>query len=1073
MQKTSLIFWTGILLTACAEPANTPKTVQELSRLLVLDLAAVAQLVNADESCGFQSPTAIATQTIDGENGREGSVTRTVEGCLLDLDATPAAWPVFACDEDAGRAHGKVRVSGTWLLGGRVTRETDERPVIPGGPDALFMELQIEPENFAVERYDEGAVLTLVDGTAYLRTKVRLAAALPDRFCEVATPNADFQEILYEGSVSYKDVLREKEHRLEDAVLAAVSGAHSGRENMLTGELVLDDQRVVVDQPLDHNYDAAELLASWACDREPELELPATFACDGVGDLLAQNSARLAVLALSQLIDHLDGDATCGFGSVVPVADAPPGGFGTLTYRVEECVLDLPNDTLLDTDCFGVVILGSGRVVVSAEKTIQGRITGDLEDPVIPVRDDTVHFHVSSAVFDNFRITETDRAIVLKSGKLSGKLQPRVALDTEDEACAFVTDIARIEDVLLEDAALEITTVSGTFETRAGGSFRAVSGAWNGEENLLTGRLVMAGKEYSIPTDPSDSGLDPDYNPALFDLKWACGASLARPVRFECPFGEPLAESAARLSLATLGAVAELIEDDERCGFKSPEVMDSIARTGEDGRPGNTGTFTLGTGCEIRLPPGTIADTDCNGKRRFLSGTLRVTGTKTLLGWSTGDPLQPIIPTARDHALLELAVQLENFELYDEARPKERIFLGGARLRGKLQPRLAKDLENDSCSIATPVVTLSEVAFDGETTMTMTLEGKRFDVRSGSMSLAAQAGNKDGVANTYSGLITVDGQEYRLPIDGDNALDPDYDQTTFDTAYTACEPNQHLPATDEECDYYDALGIETARLAVKAASAMVRLVNEDEDCGFADDDNLKEPAAIIGDEDQLGSVDWTAPRPGEGQYCPFVRGPGSRLHEDCIHRRSYLEGGLLLHARRHVVGVRAEKGPVEYANPTSPDAPSDTWVETGIVNQVRVYHLDPGEAQAEELIHLHGGMVRIHLNPIMAEHEDEDDFTYLVPTPVARFQDVNLAGVETIVRFDNKTFKLFVDTSSISAFSGAYNGDTNRVGGTITLDGRRVTLPVKMLDPDYDQQIFDRRYVCTDDMERIVPLSFP
>src|SRR5688572_20307412 len=129
------VFVFGVLaFAACRE--LEPAEVNDVSRLALLDLATAVELVNDDRICGFESAAAIASQDVAGELGSEGTVVRTIENCVVDLDAEPARYPYFACDANAGRARGKVRFSGSRAIIGRLTGD-DAAPVIPSSSEGL------------------------------------------------------------------------------------------------------------------------------------------------------------------------------------------------------------------------------------------------------------------------------------------------------------------------------------------------------------------------------------------------------------------------------------------------------------------------------------------------------------------------------------------------------------------------------------------------------------------------------------------------------------------------------------------------------------------------------------------------------------------------------------------------------------------------------------------------------------------------------------------------------------------------------------------------------------------------
>src|SRR5262245_10996476 len=67
----------------------------------------------------------------------------------------------------------------------------------------------------------------------------------------------------------------------------------------------------------------------------------------------------------------------------------------------------------------------------------------------------------------------------------------------------------------------------------------------------------------------------------------------------------------SRLTVRNLGAVANIINEDQACGFASPEVLESFTTNGTTGSMGSA-TWTV-TNCEIDLTERPYNETDCSG----------------------------------------------------------------------------------------------------------------------------------------------------------------------------------------------------------------------------------------------------------------------------------------------------------------------------------------------------------------------------------------------------------------------------------------------------------------------------
>ena len=61
------------------------------------------------------------------------------------------------------------------------------------------------------------------------------------------------------------------------------------------------------------------------------------------------------------------------------------------------------------TDCTGAETTISGRVVVSGTKTLEGIVSGDPNEPIVPTSWDPATINITSAVMDNFAVTSSER----------------------------------------------------------------------------------------------------------------------------------------------------------------------------------------------------------------------------------------------------------------------------------------------------------------------------------------------------------------------------------------------------------------------------------------------------------------------------------------------------------------------------------------------------------------------------------------------------------------------------------------------------------------------------------------
>ncbi|MFZ9345462.1 MAG: hypothetical protein ACO268_09980 [Opitutales bacterium] len=113
-------------------------------------------------------------------------------------------------------------------------------------------------------------------------------------------------------------------------------------------------------------------------------------------------AARLTVRNAALLAKFVDLDTRCGFGSPDVLAgftvDGEVGEVGQVTWRVDGCVLDFGDDTVINEDCHGVTRRAGGRVTIDAVRTVRGVLTGDPITPVVPLAADAAHLEPGAHV---------------------------------------------------------------------------------------------------------------------------------------------------------------------------------------------------------------------------------------------------------------------------------------------------------------------------------------------------------------------------------------------------------------------------------------------------------------------------------------------------------------------------------------------------------------------------------------------------------------------------------------------------------------------------------------------------
>jgi hypothetical protein len=579
---------------------------------------------------------------------------------------------------------------------------------------------------------------------------------------------------------------------------------------------------------------------------------------------------------------------------------------------------------------------------------------------------------------------------------------------------------------------------------------------------------MLGDKPFNLPTNPMDAGLDPMFDQASFDASWMCG-NVDRRAPFDCSFEKPLAQGAAQLTAQTLGTLADMIESDTSCGFSSPSVLAVVQTSGNLGDPGGSATFTISQACKLSFPMKVAEKTDCNQKATYVQGTALVTGTKTIKGDVSGDPNQPIVPTTRDPAALQITATFTDFKV-STTGSNNALTIKSGQLSGTIEPRVAIDTTTGACSIPTPVAKLSNIAYQNALLEVQSM-GKTFDVAVASANLTAINGSRDGTTNSLIGTINVDGMDYPIPVDGSQGLDPSYNQMTFDSSY-ACTPNMKIPANDGDCDMQAVLAGGSARLLIQALGGATSLANSDDNCGFSA--NLTSPSAVIGNDGQPGALEWTIqncvlPHQGHGNQSSAPQSEGA----DCLQRTEYMSGSFNVSGMRHVDGIRQDISILFLTfHSITPNSPESVKVhlDTVTFNEFKDYALDSNQQHPDRAITIHSGTMTALVDPITGE-EANTPGKFDIPTKVVRFQTVAVTNAALTILYMGKTFNVHVDSAMLNAFNGSYQatGEKNLINGTMSVGGRTFMFSNEALDPTFSQSDFDMRYACTNNLKSTIP----
>ena len=784
------------------------------------------------------------------------------------------------------------------------------------------------------------------------------------------------------------------------------------------------------------------------------------------GDV-ASGIARLTLRNMAAVVSIISKDTQCGFESEAvldnPRIEGEVGGHGVVTWTTTECRLDLGDYTEVTHNCIDRIISAKGVITVTAEKIIEGRITGDPDQPVIPTDSFAATLNIIEARVEDFEVKDNgvDEYMEIYNGTLSGKVRPRLARSAGLGACAIITNNIQFEDITYGPSEVFVSTPSMDFDAKVqSSSISAMIGEGVDEENSISGTLTVWDSPEEVPNDGTYA--DPSYKQKRYRETYECLDDLALPVSYNCDITEMIGMGAARLSMQTMAGVVNAINSDEECGFSSPAVKDAVLLEGTVGEPGGVATFTVNN-CTLDFAAPHTVSTNCQDAETIIQGRATVSGTMAIAGYLSGDPEEPAVPTTRDPARFDLTIRFDNWRTSSSATDQAIRVLSGT-LSGVVQPRTAIDKELGVCSIATPVAELSQIQWQNGDVM-IEADGLTFETHLTHSNLHAINGPKGAHENFLDGTINADGTDIAVP-QNDQILDPNYEPQAFDLSYQ-CDDNMEVPESDADCSLDPMLAQNAARLVLQSFGMLATEFNNNETCGFAAIDSLLPENVSDAPNGEITAV-W------EVLGCTMGGGSGDPvlIDTDCNGKNTYMHGIAVADGTKTATGRLAAA-----ATPIFPSDREGAGIEIHLAT-LDAYAVIPWDEGATEP----GAYMTIHnatlsgVSKVIAGESVTDPGAFYIPTPVASLYDVRMVDAHVTVHAMGKQFNLYIANTNLAGFNGFYHGEGNIISGWITVNGNTYNIPVDpsdpedcVLDPEFDQETFDASYVCREDLLEVVP----
>jgi hypothetical protein len=273
-----------------------------------------------------------------------------------------------------------------------------------------------------------------------------------------------------------------------------------------------------------------------------------------------------------------------------------------------------------------------------------------------------------------------------------------------------------------------------------------------------------------------------------------------------------------------------------------------------------------------------------------------------------------------------------------------------------------------------------------------------------------------------------------------------------------------------ECSFNKVLGEGAARLIIQSVGEAASMVNADADCGFANTgilrDSVKAPAnADVGD---MGSLTFFT------EACAMNASPenvGTPASVDCVGKEKHRSGQVT------VTSTRVVEGELEVISifgiavadsiiPRVRDAVSIS-LEDVTFTDFKMWSVRPDGGEDLGVLDIASGSGSALVSPILGENAD-DAGVFMTPTPVSALDDVNFSDMSAVLYADGKIFKLDIASTSLRAFNGTYQGQSNLIAGSIVVNGETIELAPQGLDPEFEQSAFDASYECTENLTAVI-----
>ncbi len=834
---------------------------------------------------------------------------------------------------------------------------------------------------------------------------------------------------------------------------------------------------------------------------------------------VADGLSRLSVQHMSMIVNELTDkfESADAKVQIIPSTDPKEYGKGTVIWTLDKVELNHDNEEVVYTDCNGEKATWKGKAVVSATKTMYGRLTNNPGNPLVP-DPGTVKIDVEADA-DNLviRFPAKDGHLEIDKGTMQFRAIPRLA-QNKSGMRVTPTSNTRFEDV-------KLSNMTGTLKSKAvdlavlihdSEMTIQVGKGENGQENYIDGHINIFGNKHFVPRDKL--GLDPDYDSDLFLATYDCKEELNKVVSYEhIPMEHRLAPAVAGLTSKIMGiAVAEL-EKNSDCGFLSAEVARTLAVNAAAGESGAL-IAKIDQTCVLKFE-NLESKANCFGEAQLISGTLIVDrAVKTLKGvvmngeeelknsvnkylglLTAGADLaalqkdfpKAVMPNVASPVHIFLEAHFEDIKLQDichsegstshaqhcRQNPKQAMIfnLYSGKAAGEFSPMLAKDLREDSpskntCSIPTPIseakVELNNLkaSIDRDGNDVHMSANGRFHLING------RIGTRE---NELRGELSFG--DLQIPFKSTSKdfmmLDAKYDRNIFHESFLSCDATIALPASDEECKSEDAVVENVARLIVMNAGAFIKVGSSSKVpnslASFHAINNREltnNGTNLILKADHKGEIDLKTKSLAKVRSSVdglnnelIIDGKIQGLHGTMTRLGSALKapGGILGSFNVvHALTARLKDRQEIFVRPISPT--SSRIKLSAAMTDFSAQMIPSNSLEPAPKLILTQALMDVEARPIMGMDKrtrGEAEPSYSITTPLVKMDSIKLKDARAVIASPYLRLPLYVHEADLSAYNGRYLGEGNYVKGRIKFSLGSQTKPAHEMQEFFIEKI--------------------